>query len=965
MGKGYISKPIGFVLLGLSVGAVLTILALSVLYAQEKRKNEVNSIDENGVEMTTNPYSTSEPPKNSEPWDKYRLPDSLRPEYYNVTLWPRLVTDKHGMYIFTGKSGVAFKCAKETNLIIIHSNKLNFTLTSETHHAKLTGSGGTSAPAILKTWFQTGTQFMVIHLKEKLQVGKSYWLYTEFRGELSDDLGGFYRSEYVENGVKKVVATTQMEPTSARKTFPCFDEPSMKAVFHLTLLHPPGTVALANGMELGTESITIDNQEVLLTRFEPTEKMSTYLLAFVVSEFINIQSPPEDNVLIRIWGRREAIENGHGDYALNVTFPILKYYENYYNITYPLPKSDQIALPDFAAGAMENWGLVTYREMSLFYDPKVSSNKDKEWVVTVITHELAHMWFGNLVTMRWWNDLWLNEGFASFVSVLGADYAEPTWNIKDLMVQQQVHSAFEADALVSSHPLSLREYDVITPDQINMLFDDITYNKGAAILRMLSEFLSEPVFAKGLHNYLKENAYNNTVYTDLWKKLQEVVDADSSIQLPASINEIMNRWILQMGFPVVTIDTQTGSISQQHFLIDPEAVDSIMTSDYNYEWFVPITWMKSGSNMGQHWLLTKTASHESMKTDTDWVLANLNVTGFYRVNYDSHNWERLFTQLTSDHTVISVLNRGQIIDDAFNLARAEIINITLALGTTKYLSEEKEYIPWEAAIRNMDNFFLMFDRSEVYGLLQTYMRRKVQPLFDHFKVITSNWTQKPTRYMDQHNQLNAISMACKTGVKGCSELTGMWYRQWMKNPDSSPIPPNLKSTVYCNAIAAGGLEEWNFGWKMFKNSTIAAEAEKLLFGLSCTKEPWLLTRYLEYTTDPNLIRKQDVIFAIVYVAGNVIGQPLAWDFVRAKWEYIIKDYDTRSLFESLIHGVTKKFSTEFELQQLQRFKEDIAASSFNTASYAVEQAIEQTKANFKWVSENKAHVKNWLIEQSV
>lgn len=198
MRKGYISKPIGFVLFGLSVGAVVTILALSVLYAQEKRKNEVNSINETGVEMTTEPYSTSAPSR-----EKYRLPDSLRPEYYNVTLWPRLVTDEHGMYIFTGKSGVAFMCVKETNLIFIHSNKLNLTLTSEMHHAKLMGLGGTSAPSILKTWFQTETQFMVIHLNEKLQVGKSYWLYTEFRGELSDDLEGFYRSEYVENGVKK------------------------------------------------------------------------------------------------------------------------------------------------------------------------------------------------------------------------------------------------------------------------------------------------------------------------------------------------------------------------------------------------------------------------------------------------------------------------------------------------------------------------------------------------------------------------------------------------------------------------------------------------------------------------------------------------------------------------------------------------------------------------------------------
>uniref|UniRef100_A0A8C1Q2P2 Aminopeptidase n=1 Tax=Cyprinus carpio TaxID=7962 RepID=A0A8C1Q2P2_CYPCA len=949
MGKGfYISRPLGFVLCGLGIVAMLTIFSLSVVYTKEKRKNQVTAINETGMVTTAAPHTTPAP--SNEPWDKYRLPDTLLPEYYNVTLWPRLVPDEQGMYIFTGTSGVALTCIKETNLIIIHSNKLNYTLTLENHHAKLTGLGGTSAPAILKTWFQTQTQFMVILLNEKLEVGKSYWLYMEFRGELSDDLAGFYRSQYTENGVKKVVATTQMQATAARNAFPCFDEPSMKAVFHLTLQHPPETVALANGMELGTESITIEDKKLLQTRFKPTEKMSTYLLAFVISEFTKIQSSEKTN--IRIWGRKEAIESGQGDYALNVTFPILKYFENYYNTTYPLSKSDQVALPDFAAGAMENWGLVTYREQSLFYDPKESSNGDKEWVVTVIAHELAHMWFGNLVTMRWWNDLWLNEGFASYVSYLGADYAEPTWNIKDLMVLQQVQRAFAVDALVSSHPLSSREDEVITPDQISQLFDTITYSKGAAVLRMLSEFLTESVFAKGLHVCLKGLG------------LTTVADADSRIQLPASIKEIMNRWILQMGYPVVTIDTRTGNISQQHFLIHPEAVVE-KPSDYNYEWFVPITWMKSGSNMGQHWLLTKTALYEPMKTGTDWLLANLNVMGYYRVNYDPQNWERLLTQLTTDHKVIPVLNRGQIIDDAFNLARAQIINITLALRTTKYLLKEKEYIPWESAIRNLQYFFLMFDRTEVYGPLQTYLRRNVQPLFDHFQNITSNWTQKPPRYMDQSNQINAISMACRTGVKGCSELTRMWYRQWMKNPDSNPIPPNLKNTVYCNAIAAGGVEEWDFGWQMFKKSTIAAEAEKLLYGLSCTKEPWLLNRYLEFTIDPKQVRKQDAAFAIVYISGNVIGQPLVWDFVRAKWEQITKDYDDGSFFFGrLIQGITKKFSTEFELKQLQRLKEDIAASSFSFGTQAIEQAIEKTKANIKWVSKNKAQVMNWLTEQS-
>ncbi|XP_057191939.1 aminopeptidase N isoform X2 [Triplophysa rosa] len=883
MGKGfYISKRLGLVFLVLGISAVVSILALSVIYSQEKHKNKENST----VVSTAVPSSKS-PPSNK-PWDKYRLPDSLSPQFYNVTLWPRLEMDERGMYFFTGTSGVAFTCLKETDLILIHSSELNYTLTPQTHHAMLTGLGGTSAPVILETWLQTQTQLMVIHLKDKLKVGKSYWLHTEFRGELSDDLEGFYRSEFVENGVKKVLATTQMQPTDARKAFPCFDEPAMKAVFHVTLLHPPETVALSNGIELGTESITINNQEVLRTRFEPTAKMSTYLLAFVVSEFTNIQSSPEADILIRIWARREAIETGQGDYALKLTFPILKFFEKYYNTTYPLSKSDQIALPDFSAGAMENWGLVTYRETSLLYNPKVSSSANKQWVAVVISHELAHMWFGNLVTMRWWNNLWLNEGFATYVSYLGADYAEPTWNIKDLMVLHELQAVFEVDALVSSHPLSSREDEIATPDQINELFDTITYSKGAMVLRMLSEFLSEPVFAKGLSNYLQQYAYDTSVYTDLWQKLQEVVDADSNVHLPASINEIMNRWILQMGYPVVTVNTHTGGISQQHFLIDSEAeVDS--PSQYNYEWFVPITWMKKGVNMGQHWLLSKTATHEPMRTNSEWVLANVNVTGYFRVNYDPQNWERLLAQLSLDHKAIPVLNRGQIIDDAFNLARANIIHTTLALSMTMYLSEEREYIPWESAIKNVRYFFLMFEQSEVFGPLKMYLRGKVQPLFDHFRVITSNWTQMPSGHMDRYNQVNAISLACKTGVDGCSELTRAWYRWWMDNPDSNPIHPDLKMTVYCNAIASGGVEEWDFGWKMFKNASIAAEAMKLLFALSCTTEPWLLNRFLEYTLNSSAIKKQDASFVISYVAGNVIGQPLVWEFFRGNWEYVFKN----------------------------------------------------------------------------
>ncbi|XP_035520141.1 aminopeptidase Ey-like [Morone saxatilis] len=667
MGKGFfISKAVGIAAIIVGAGALATIIALSVVYSQEKAKNNDNVLPTDGGTTSKPPVTTTAP--SNEPWDKYRLPKSLVPDHYNVTLWPRLTQNSTtGLFIFTGHSTVEFVCAEETDLILIHSNKLNYTKRENNHSASLTSLGGVKAPSIKSSWLQQVTQYLVLQLDGKLMKGHRYHLYTEFTGELADDLGGFYRSEYMENGVKKVVATTQMQPTDARKAFPCFDEPAMKAIFHITLIHDIGTVALSNGEEKESSNVNIEGHDVQKTVFQPTEKMSTYLLAFIVSDYSFINNTI-DGVLIRIFARRPAIAAGQGDYALNKTGPILKFFEKYYNSSYPLPKSDQIALPDFNAGAMENWGLITYRETALLYDEAFSSNSNKQRIATIIAHELAHMWFGNLVTLRWWNDLWLNEGFASYVEYLGAHEAEPDWNVKDLIVLSDIHRVFAVDALASSHPLSSKEEDIQKPAQISELFDAISYSKGASVLRMLSDFLTEEIFTMGLRTYLAEFAFGNAVYTDLWKHLQMAVTATGT-DIPDTVNNIMNTWVLQMGFPVVKVDTSTGLVSQKHFLLDP---DSKVTtpSIYNYEWIVPIKWMKTGETQPPKWLKNTSVTINEMKVSgEDWVLTNINVVGYYRVNYDQGNWDRLLHVLSINHVAIPVINRAQLVDDAFNLAR--------------------------------------------------------------------------------------------------------------------------------------------------------------------------------------------------------------------------------------------------------------------------------------------------------
>ncbi|XP_075860867.1 aminopeptidase N [Microcebus murinus] len=977
MAKGfYISKSLGILGILLGLAALSTIIALSVVYVQEKNRNAQSPTAVPGGSTAAPGGSTAGPggsttsprsptPDPDKPWNLYRLPKTLVPDSYKVTLRPYLTPNSNGMYVFRGSSTVRFTCKEATNVIIIHSKKLNYTLT-QGQRVVLRGVGGSQPPEIDSTELVEPTEYLVVHLKGSLAANSQYEMDSEFEGELADDLAGFYRSEYMEGDVKKVVATTQMQAADARKSFPCFDEPAMKATFNITLIHPSDLTALSNMRPKGPSVPLEGDPTWSVTEFESTPRMSTYLLAYIVSEFKNVEQQAPNGVLIRIWARPSAIDEGHGGYALNVTGPILNFFAGHYNTPYPLDKSDQIGLPDFNAGAMENWGLVTYRENSLLFDPKSSSIANKERVVTVIAHELAHQWFGNLVTVEWWNDLWLNEGFASYVEYLGANYAEPSWNVKDLIVLSDIYRVMAVDALASSHPLSTPASEVNTPAQISELFDTITYSKGAAVLRMLSTFLTEDLFKEGLASYLHTFAYGNTVYLDLWEHLQKAVDNQTSINLPTTVRTIMDRWILQMGFPVITVNTKTGNISQEHFLLDPES-NVTRPSDFNYLWIVPISSLRNGNEQEGYWLEgTQTAQNALFQTTAnDWVLLNINVTGYYQVNYDEDNWKKIQTQLQTNPSVIPVINRAQVINDAFNLASAQRVPVTLALDNTLFLLRETEYMPWEAALSSLNYFKLMFDRSEVYGPMKNYLKKQVTPLFYHFGNVTNNWRDIPDKLMDQYCEVNAISTACSNGLAECEQLVSGLFKQWMENPSNNPIHPNLRSTVYCNAIALGGEEEWNFAWEQFRNATLVNEADKLRAALACSREVWILNRYLSYTLNPNLIRKQDATSTIISIASNVVGQTLVWEFVQANWKKLFEDYGGGSFsFSNLIQGVTRRFSTEFELQQLQQFKEDNQDTGFGSGTRALEQALEKTKANIKWVKENKETVLTWFTENS-
>ncbi|KAM4552982.1 aminopeptidase Ey-like [Fundulus diaphanus] len=900
----------------------------------------------------TAPPTTLPPTLPPEP--DLRLPRSLIPERYNILIQPHLytriveevnVTTPNQTLAFTGNSTVYFYCNVRTDKIYLHSDglKISSPLVRNLDTGKQMAVNGALQ-------YDHDAQFLVIEPKEVFIPGGNYSLFLSFEGEISNYLEALFVSKYTETNwdaenvtvEDRFLAATNLEPTSARKLFPCFDEPDMKAVFDLIVIHRRGTTALANAKE---QSSYIIDEDWKFTRFHPTPKMSTYLFAFVVSEFKKTTST-ESRVTINTFARPEAIAANHANYATKITAKILEFYEAHFDLRFGLSKLDQIALPDLEPLAMENWGLITYQEGVLLYEEGVSSWLHKEVITSIIAHELAHQWFGNQVTMKWWNEIWLNEGFANYMSYLAVDHAEPSFQIKEISIIDDLHTAFEQDALNTSHPLSESMGYVQTPGDILGMFDAVTYSKGAMVLRMLAEHVGENVFDSGIRTYLKTYKGGNVEQDNLW----EIIENSRYEKSMFSVPNLMKYWTTQPGYPVITINTTNGEIYQKRFFYNSAAESSL-------NWLIPITFTTNISKPAFVWLDVKgpVKKEEFISKKGEWILVNVNCTGYFRVNYNPENWERLLDQLQTNPDLIPLMNRGQLIDDAFNLARAKQVNVTLALNSTRFLRKERAFLPWESAVRNLEYFFLMFDRSEVYGPMQLYLQHQVEELYDFFRNDTDE-SIVPKDHSSQHTQITAIELACSNGLPDCIEMATTKYADWMDGNETNSIHPNLRSVIYCQAVAAGGKKEWEFAWERFLSSADTSEKEQLREALSCSKKTWLLNRYLEYTLDPDKIRLMDVTSTINLVAENAAGQALAWNFMRAHWDYV-----SQGNAAALVEGVTRRFSTEFELQELRRFQEDVGTDG---PSRAIDQAIEQTEVNIQWVKENRDIVLEWFEKET-
>ncbi|PIK55589.1 putative aminopeptidase N isoform X2 [Apostichopus japonicus] len=791
-------------------------------------------------------------------------------------------------------------------------------------------------------------EFLIINCKEKLLKGTDYRVTIKYVGELSDGLSGFYRSSYInEDGETVWLATSQMQPTDARRGLPCWDEPGFRSYFDTSIIHMQNMTALSNGIELRTETHEEAGEGWMKTTFKTTPKMPTYLLAFIVSNFAYKERFTSNGVRFRVWSRPEAINTT--DYALDQGDRILTYFEDYFQTEFPLEKQDMVAVPDFSAGAMENWGLIIYRETALLYNPEENSAANKQRVAVVVSHELAHQWFGNLVTPEWWDDLWLNEGFASYVEYLGVDFTEPDWKMMEQFVVIDVQSVFTLDALGSSHPVRV---PVGSPEEINEIFDRISYSKGGSILRMLNGILTEQVFRDGLFRYLTHYSEGNANSDKLWDSLNQVQDK-------YDVKKIMDTWTLQMGYPLVHMTRSNNMLEarQEHFLIDPNSPVDDKYGDLGYLWYVQLTHTHKSerefTNPSYDWMNGTegemlTFPLEASAASTDWYIINTKQLGYYRVNYDAENWQRLADQLSVDKSMIPAENRAALIDDAFTLARRGTISYDTALDLTKYLKDELDYIPWEAALTSFTYIRNMFSRYSGYGNLEKYMLCQIDSLY---KAV--GFEDDPMdNILEQYNRINAIDTACYYGHDGCLANASRELNEYMMD-STDKVSPNLRTSVYCNGIRVGSALEWEFGLKKYQESTDPSEKSKWLFALSCSTEPWILSRFLGYIKDSSVVRTQDAAYVLRYTARNYVGRALAWDFLRSEWDYIFENFGGSSFtFDYIIRDLTAHFNTNFDLEELEKFGE---GRDFGSAARTYQQAIDQTKTNIAWM-ENYADI---------
>ena len=787
----------------------------------------------------------------------YRLPRAVVPSRYDIRLEPDLTT-----FTFTGTETVAVTVGEPVADIWLNAVELTITAVSIENDRGDSQTGTATAETANERY----------HLTFPSPIPPGAWrLRLAFTGILNDKLRGFYRSTYKDpSGVPRVLAATQFEATDARRAFPCWDEPDFKAVFASTLVIDPALTAVSNTTIV---SERIENGKKVVT-FADTIKMSTYLVAYVVGELEATEPVMVGRTPLRVWcvpGKKRLAAFGQEIGAAS-----LQFFENYYGLPYPGDKLDLLAIPDFAAGAMENLGAITFRETALLVDEAQATHTEQERVADVVAHENAHMWFGDLVTMNWWNGIWLNEAFATFMEMLAVDAWKPQWRRWTSFGVSRA-AAFVVDGLHSTRPI---EFPVNAPREADAMFDVLTYEKGASVLRMLEQYLGNEIFREGVRDYLRTHKFANADTGDLWSALGRA----SHQPIP----DVMDGWIFSPGYPLVSVRREGDDLvlSQQRFTYLPGTSAQL--------WKVPVQLrIDAGGKRDERRVLLEQAE-QRVKVPGGFTAALVNAGGhgFYRARYSSELLQGLVTRLET----LEPIERFNLVNDAWAAATAGLMPLTEYLELTARFRGEQDRNVWSAILGSFAAVNRVIAPADRPGL-ERMVRDRLTPA-----VTALGWTPRAgddelTRQLrgDLLRALGTLGNDAATQARA-AELYGAHAAR------TAEVDANVLPALIAIVGFVGDEARYREFLEHFRRASTPQEEQRYLYALAGFRQPALIDETLARTINSE-IRTQDAPFVNRAMLMSVYAREQAWRFVKTNWETmdgLYPKHGTRRMAEGVI-----------------------------------------------------------------
>ncbi len=839
-----------------------------------------------------------------------RLPTNVIPTHYTLKLAPDLKTAT-----FTGSEKIDVNIKEPTTSITLNAAEIKFeSVAIYPNGARETGTVS----------LDPDKQQATLTFPKTIPAG-SATIEIHFTGILNNELRGFYLSKTA----RRDYAVTQFEPTDARRAFPCFDEPAFKARFSVILVVDQHDTAISNGQIVADTPGPGENKHTL--EFSETPRMSTYLVAFLVGDF-ECTGGTSDGISIRACATPDQVK--YTPYALNVAKWALHYYDNYFQIPYPLKKLDLIAIPDFEAGAMENFGCITFRETAMLLDPKTASIGDQENVTVDITHEMAHQWFGDMVTMEWWNNIWLNEGFATWMENKATGAMHPEWHMPQ-MVAADEQSVLNLDAQPTTHPI--RAPLANTPDEINQLFDGISYGKASDVLLTVENYLGEEMFRKGVHAYLEAHKFANATAQDFWNA--------QTATSGKPVDKIMESLVVQPGEPILTFGAPSNgqvSVDQKRFFLDPGD-----HADANEKWTLPVCFATGNGSQDCEVLTPDTTR---LKVPAGGLLfANAGGKGYYRSAYQPAQYKAL---VGAAEPGLTPAERISLTGDEWARVHADQAPVGDYLDLVTALKDDEDAEVISNATAPISTIYQdVASNSQERAELAAWVRRTFAPAYAK---LGPSLPGAPPNQQELRSHLFGL-----LGYMGEDPAVLAQARelanQYLRNRES--VNPTLAQTALAVAAEKGNAELFDNLQSAYETSTDPEFKDTSLRLLAEFENPSLEERALNFAVSGK-VRNQDAAIQLAIALQVPETREEAWKFIKSHWEQVHAEL-TPEMGEILV-GSTGAFCSAAARDDVQSF---FAVHPVAAASISLKHAIERIDGCIALRSSQEPNLQKWLAAQ--